>query len=311
MSPAGRQRIVEVVRAAYWEEKLRQWSAPPSQAEKNRRDRTEQLVRDAIRKNSDLPPTVEVFAKGSSANNTNVRLDSDVDVGVKWTATGYYDLAFGAEDVGAQALGITPASRPVDPDEFKDAVGQALLDEFGSRAVARGDKAFTVRESSIRLAADVVPCFDHTRYDGPSGRPNHGICIWPDGGGRILNWPAQNLRNGRNKNNRTSRRYKSMVRALKRLENVMVENGESPEVHSYLIECLVWNVPDEGFGHSTYLADMRYVLAHLFNSTLTDDECHEWGEVNELKYLFRSSQRWTRTEAHEFLSLAWDHMDLE
>jgi hypothetical protein len=80
-------------------------------------------------------------------------------------------------------------------------------------------------------------------------------------------------------------------------------------VPGYLIECLVWNVPDEGFGHSLLLDDMRYILATLFNNTTQDgDACNEWGEVNELKYLFRGSQAWTREGAHTFVASAWDYM---
>lgn len=54
----------------------------------------------------------------------------------------------------------------------------------------------------------------------------------------------------------------------------------------YLLECLVWNLPNNGLGHDTYSADVRYALAYVFNSTMTFDNCKEWGEVNELKYLY-------------------------
>ena len=37
---------------------------------------------------------------------------------------------------------------------------------------------------------------------------------------------------------------------------------------SFLIDSLVWNVPDEGFGHVAYKDDVRWVLAHLFNNTI-------------------------------------------
>ena len=65
-------------------------------------------------------------------------------------------------------------------------------------------------------------------------------------------------------------------------------------IGSFLIECLVWNAPNEAFGHATYSSDVRSVLVHTFNNTLDDEHCKEWGEVNELKYLFRTSQPWTR-----------------
>jgi hypothetical protein len=76
----------------------------------------------------------------------------------------------------------------------------------------------------------------------------------------------------------------------------------------YLLECLVWNVPNNGLGHDTYSADVRYVLAYLFNSTMTFDFCKEWGEVNELEYLLRTSQPWTLEQTHNFLSAAWDYI---
>ena len=79
-------------------------------------------------------------------------------------------------------------------------------------------------------------------------------------------------------------------------------------IPSFLIECLVWNVPNEDFNNDLYTTDVRCVLAHTFNKTLDDDQCKEWGEVNELKYLFRSSQHWTREQAHSFLSAAWDYL---
>ena len=82
-------------------------------------------------------------------------------------------------------------------------------------------------------------------------------------------------------------------------------------IPSYLIECLVWNVPNEGFGHYTLDADVRYALAHLWNETRTDESCDEWGEVNELKYLFRSAQPWNRNEVNTFLQAAWDYIGFE
>jgi len=41
------------------------------------------------------------------------------------------------------------------------------------------------------------------------------------------------------------------------------------------------------------------------------DKCSEWGEVSELKYLFRSPQKWTREQAHKFIDAAWDYIGFE
>jgi len=92
----------------------------------------------------------------------------------------------------------------------------------------------------------------------------------------------------------------------------MVEEGieAAAPIPSFLIECLVWNVPNEGFGHEDYADDIRYALAHAFNETISDETCKEWGEVNELKYLF-VAQPWTRYQANQFLDAAWNYIGFE
>jgi hypothetical protein len=82
-------------------------------------------------------------------------------------------------------------------------------------------------------------------------------------------------------------------------------------VPGFLVECLTWNVPNGRFGHDTYTADVREALAHLFNNTMSDEKCGDWGEVSELKYLFRGGQKWTRQQAHQFLDSAWDYLELD
>lgn len=77
---------------------------------------------------------------------------------------------------------------------------------------------------------------------------------------------------------------------------------------SFLVECLVFNASSSRFNHITFKQMVREVLVELFNNTMTDEKCSEWGEVSELKYLFRPSQPWTRQEAHRFLSDAWDYI---
>ncbi len=58
----------------------------------------------------------------------------------------------------------------------------------------------------------------------------------------------------------------------------------------------------------TYADILRHVIADTWNRTRKDEDCSEWGEVNELKYLFRTSQPWTRQQANDFLQAAWDYI---
>lgn len=254
---------------------------------------------------------VSVFAQGSYCNRTNVRMESDVDICVLCTELCFPDFTL-SEGLGDADVGF--ASDPYTYAQFKNDVEAALRSYLGNAAVTRGNKAFDVHENTYRVDADVVPCFEHRRYQGRPGDYTYesGTELCPDNGTPIINWPQQNYDNGVTKNNATGRRFKAVVRILKRLCNEMVEESiaEAQPISSYLIECLVWNVPNEGFGHDTYTKDVQYALAHLCNETRSDDDCGEWGEINELKYLFRN-QPWTRQQVNSFLNAAWNYIGFE
>jgi hypothetical protein len=53
---------------------------------------------------------------------------------------------------------------------------------------------------------------------------------------------------------------------------------------------------------------VRYVIAHLWNETLTDDTCKEWREINELEYLFRASQPWQPGQVNAFFYAAQNYI---
>lgn len=298
-----------------WEQTFRNWSKPSSDTEDAKCENAERMIREAITENRALGKlNVEVFAQGSYRNNTNVRLDSDVDICVCCYDVLFSDCSFA---VGFSKEDVGLADAPFTYSQFKNEVEKALVVKFQRGGVTRGKKAFEVHENSYRVYAEVVACFEHRRYTSRAwdGRYLYlsGTEFPPDVGGRIINWPKQHYENGVAKNQATGNRFKYITRALKRLRNDMAENGvaESKPVPSYLIECLVWNVPNEGFGHDRYMDDVRYVLAFTFNETRSADSCREWGEVNELKYLFWTGQPWTRLQANAFLDAAWNYVGFE
>jgi len=292
-----------------WESTFESWAQGPSDTEAEKCENAERMIRKAISESPALVKrNVQVFTQGSYRNNTNVRLDSDVDVCVRLMDLIDQSLPDGLTRANVGLQDATGYSH----SQFKDDVEAALRAKFG-RGILRGDKAFDVHENTYRIDADVVATIEHRCYvkrqDG-TWYYLSGTALKPESGGKIINWPNQHYENGVGKNDRTSRHFKRLVRIIKRLRNEMADNGiaAAKPIPSYLIECLVWNVPDEGFMHSKYRDDVRYVLAHLFNNTMTDEPCREWVEVNRLKYLFRTSQPWTRTQAFDFVSAAWDYI---
>lgn len=292
-----------------WETQLREWAKPPGKTEQDRCDNAVSAIRNAIKASDKLRTRgVSIFAQGSYRNNTNVRKDSDVDIGILCTDTFFHDPL--PEGWTQEKLGFSDATYHY--DQYKNEVGEALVNYFGPSAVKRGNKAFDVHETSYHVEADVAAFFEHRRYKG-DGTYLEGVELRTDKENRrIINWPEQHYENGVRKNNATGTRFKSIVRVLKALSNEMSEQGvRGADVMGFLIECLVWNVPNNEFQNSTYRADVRAALAFLFNNTRFQEDCKEWGEVSDLIYLFRSGQKWSWQQAHVFTSVAWDCIGFE
>lgn len=297
-----------------WEATFSSWGAPPSDTEQAKAENAERAVRKAIDASAKLPNSIDVFAQGSYANRTNVRQDSDVDICVLYTGAFFPDYSM-SQGLNTSVLGFSDGTY-LYPD-FKNDVEAALVAYFGKPSVTRGNKAFDVHANTYRIDADVVPCFEHRRYMGTAQSHWYvsppGTQLHPDNGGIITNWPRQNYANGVQKNKETGLRFKVVTRILKRLRNEMVDKGyeSAKPIPSYLIECLVWNVPDPSFGRDALKDDVRNAIAHLWNETRTDESCNQWGEINELKYLFRPGQPWSRAQVNTFLQVAWDYIGFE
>lgn len=297
-----------------WEAVFSTWAKGPSATEQTRAENAERQIRQAINASDKLKyRNIKVFTQGSYRNRVNVRKDSDVDIGVVCFDT--YFPEYPDDNVKAaleKRNGVETASYTY--SMFKAEIEEALINRFGRSSVARGSKSFDIKENTYRVEADVAAFFEHRRYD-EYGNYISGVELVPDDYDppRVRNWPEQHYNNGVRKNEETARRYKRMVRILKSLSNEMGSVGikSAQRAPSFLVECLVWNVPNQNFSFSEYKPLVRSTLAYLFNNTRNDNECSEWGEVSELKYLFRGSQPWTREDAHNFVSDAWEYIGYE
>jgi hypothetical protein len=96
-----------------WETWLKNSIGPASGTEELDRDRTEKRIRDAINADVRRAGNVNVCAKGSYANNTNVRRDSDV--AVEWKAWSYVSRRSEARGVPWNQLGVPLAAAPLWP----------------------------------------------------------------------------------------------------------------------------------------------------------------------------------------------------
>ncbi len=298
---------------------IQRWTLKSSTSEQQRMDRAERMVRDAIDKHppfSDHRRNFTVYVKGSYANETNVRRDSDVDVVVENHEVYYSDYIDTKTALAATPEpDSVPYQGPWTPKQWRDEVEAAICNYFGAPEVdTSGAIAMTVAEvEGSRPSADIVPAFFYRRYDTPDrSAANQGSKVYKkDLSGTIINYPNQQLRNGNARSVRTSGKYKEFARALKNGENALVSNGLMEAKPSYLMECLAYNVPDRdltvGFTHSAWF---QHALATLFNALLPAAySSEEWVEPNELKYLFGPGQKWTVADAREFAGKLWDYLE--
>ena len=292
-----------------WETIFQRWSQGPGKTEQEKCDRAVTAIKKAIASDPTLSGrSVSTFPQGSYRNRTNVRQDSDVDVCICCKDVFYADYPEGTDKAT-----FGNASSDYTVQIFKNQVENALVNYFGRAAVRRGDKAFDINENTYRVDADAVPTFEHRRYylnQGGGSGYHEGVELRPDSGGKIINWPQQVYDNGVDKHSNTGRRYKKVIRILKNLRNSMQQDqvAGADDIASFLIECLAWNVPNHYFGNPTLTEDVKKTFAYLIDNLKDWDNCKEWGEVNELKYLFRTSQPWTREKAFNFVCACWRYL---
>ncbi|EPN4952643.1 nucleotidyltransferase domain-containing protein [Vibrio diabolicus] len=284
------------------EDKLVKWTGPSSNTEKDKQDRTERMIREAISSHAPFNNcSLKIFAKGSYANNTNVRADSDVDIAVECTEVQYWDES---------EKGNHPPSQPYEgvwtPTKLRIELISAMTAKFPGQVDSSGSTAIQINSSSSRVDADVVPCFSYRYYMNNGTRD--GTKIFKKDGSSIVNYPVQQMEKGTAKNNATGHAYKKGARLLKRIENAMAADGTFRELPSFFMECLAYNCPNEVFSRSTWTERLRGMLFYIWDN-LQGDEPDEgrWLEVNECFFLFHSDQKWTRADGREFAKAAWNY----
>jgi len=298
-----------------WESSFSFWAQAPSNTEQERCERVIKAIQTAIGNSSKLQTRkILVFTQGSFRNRVNVRQESDVDVGVM-----LYEYFLAQYPEGKKNADFGNSDAGYSFTQFKNELEEALVDYFGRAAVSRGNKAFDIKATQSQVEADVVPLFEFRRY-WDSGNYRAGVALIPDKGGRIENfperlvsyWPSTPLHyeNGVSKNSATSRRFKGMVRIFKKLRIELEEAGnqDAAETPGYLMECLVWNAPDWCFQKDTWVDRVQSVLRFLWQNTKESNLCDKWCEVDDIKYLFRTSQPWSREQAHSVIDAIWDYV---
>ncbi|MEG3160943.1 hypothetical protein U1763_10555 [Sphingomonas sp. LB2R24] len=299
---------------ASWNDRIWHWERPPSDHEETKIARAANIATSIVKNNAVLSTIgVKVLPQGSYYNNTNVRLEADMDLRVE-IPTLMVRYAAGVSPAQADAaLGyiLTGKTLPNEAAEVRDQLAADCRKTFGAANVTVGNKAVSVDGlDGSHADVDLVPAFrlsyvianSYGSYD-----TFNGVGITGSDGSETWNFPAQHHANGIAKRARTAHRFKKIVRAAKRLNYELCEIGAiNRRLPSFLVECLVYLIED---GHFVIEYDDRFSrLLRVFKrmQELLADDAYVNGalEVNDIKYLFRDGQAWTIGDARNFIGAA-------
>lgn len=297
----GGSQMAQILSQVFWNDKFLSWQRPASATEEDRIKRAARMIKEAIRVDRRLPnQSIEVIPQGSYHNNTNVRLNSDMDLCIRYNPQTIY---FIPPDINKTAtdFDLTPLPSGTVEGTARELkrVLHEVLGDIGQ--TERGNKALKIAGvEGSRVDADVVPavryCLARPRL---FGMPHllQGIAIYTDDERWIFNFPEQHHERGKEKNERTGHRYKRTVRVLKRLSNEFLVVATVP---SFLIESLVYNCPDALFPGDDWYQTASTVLGWIYAETADVTKGNRLVEANGINPLFGIDQPWNREQANSF-----------
>jgi hypothetical protein len=299
-----------------WNDRLAHWERPASESEEIQIERAASMVRFALTENTWLRNEgVQISAQGSYFNNTNVRLESDMDLRAVHPLVRIEYAPNVLVEAAQTAHGVPQSGRYFSDviTDLRREITMCLGQKFGAANVDGGNKAIRLKKlRGSRADVDIVPVFSYIWmwWDDPARqyRYANGATILGKDGTWINNFPDQHYANGINKRARTRYRFKRFVRIFKRLRDELVRERKlaAGRVPSFLIECLTYAVEDDYFLVET---DDRYdrakrILGRLWELLDNPGWVSNVTEINGIKFLFRVTQPWTVDDAKGFVALA-------
>lgn len=296
----------------YSENTLQGWCQPASDTEETKINNAINMIKDAISRSEELTDLdIEVFVQGSYANNTNVKTNSDVDVCIMLRSTVFTEYVDGLTDAD---YGFTEGI--ITYTDFKDRVIRALQSKFGNANLTVGNKSIKIKSNSYHVDADAVITFQFRDYKSIGSRNaqkfEEGIKFISSAEEEVVNYPKIHIQNGTNKNNNTNYEYKKLVRIFKHIRDDMVNDKiiDGNKISSFLVECLIWNVPNKTITQClNWDETVKRTIIYLYNE-IDENRHQEWGEVSEKLYLF-IGRKWNDKDAKNFLLKAWSYLGYE
>jgi hypothetical protein len=214
------------------------------------------VLREALRRSPLLDARrYEIFGQGSRVNNTHIGHASDIDL-VLMLRMPFVSNVGVLDEPGMGNFRKRYRADLYGWEEFREDVLAALGESY---VVRMGRRCANV-DAPDSLFGEMVDILVATEYRLYSAFPAPGVELYQQGvffrdreGRPIVNFPKQHRRNGDQKDLRTGGRFKEVVRTTKLIRGLaeqerMIAEGAAP---SYMLECLLYNVPDDVYRRSS------------------------------------------------------------
>ena len=228
----------------------------------------EGMLREALCRSSLLNARpYEIFCQGSRVNNTYIEDASDIDL-VLMLKMPFESNVQALDEAGMDNFRERHQAGHYGWGEFRDDVLAALGESY---VVRMGRRCINV-DAPDSLFGEMVDILLAKEYRLYSAFPAPGVELYEQGvffrdneGRPIVNFPKQHRRNGDEKDLRTGGRFKEVVRTAKNIRRLaereqMITEGAAP---SYLLECLLYNVPNHVYRTSSLKDAYRRALEWL------------------------------------------------
>lgn len=249
----------------------------------------------------------EVYLQGSYANSTNIKEDSDVDVIVELKSLVFsYDVDDLTSEEKKEFHSTYPNPSKYKFEDFKRDVYNSLAIYFNN--VEYSEKCLKIPGNTLRVNADIVPCFEHRKYEKFTYLTRNkfipGIKFFnTNTQEKIINFPKKHIENCEAKNVDTEGNFKGTIRIFKHLnkelkEKNLVKDGEAP---SYFIENMLYNCSPQVFNNS--YTDIVLKVFQFLTNDIKNGRFEYYQCANEQDLLF-SDKTWKQEQAVNFINLS-------
>lgn len=239
-----------------------------------------------------------VIPFGSQYFDNAIFATTALDMYILNTENYFYDIADG---IDKSKLELPQNS--IDYKKYRKSIYKLMGDYFKKSNISLGNISISIKKEHYRV--NIVPVYSHRSYQNVIDKEGNtivsfveGVTFFDKSGKQVINYPTHEEKNYHITNLKTDYRFNAIVRFFKNLSYwISRKEGYSVLAHSYLITSLIYNVPNVILKRmSGYDGSVLEITDYLYD-VLTTDLYKDMYEINDIKLLFSSKQKWSLNTA--------------